>query len=141
MPLAGKLRDVVYVPGRLFSVNTATTRAIPGLFARNERLIAVFDTEIGPMAVILVAAIFVAGIETVWSGNHGDEMFRKYQYWDHTKDQQLPQVELSKGEEMGRFNMGSTVILLFGKDKMNWSDIVKADNSVQMGQTLGRILT
>ena len=137
MPLSGKLREVIYIPGRLFSVNAATTRAIPGLFARNERLVAVFDTEIGPMAVILVAAIFVAGIETVWSGNFGDDMFRKFQHWNHAGDPHLPQVSLGKGEEMGRFNMGSTVILLFGKNKMNWDAQAKANTTVQMGQKLG----
>ena len=137
MPLRGRLREVVYVPGRLFSVNAATARAIPGLFARNERLVAIFDTEAGPMAVILVAAIFVAGIETVWSGNFGDEMFRKFQHWNHAQDKQLPQVALNKGQEMGRFNMGSTVILLFGKDKMEWDATMQAGTTVQMGQTLG----
>ncbi len=137
MPLTGKLREVIYIPGRLFSVNAATTRAIPGLFARNERLVAIFDTEAGPMAVILVAAIFVAGIETVWSGNFGDEMFRKFQHWNHAADSHLPQVTLNKGEEIGRFNMGSTVILLFGKERMAWLDSARAGNTVQMGEKLG----
>ena len=139
MPIKGTLREAVYIPGRLFSVNAATTRAIPGLFARNERLVAIFETELGPMAVILVAAIFVAGIETVWSGNFGDEMFRKFQHWNHATDPHLPQVTLDKGEEMGRFNMGSTVILLFGKDKMRWNEDLREGSKVEMGEALGLI--
>ena len=139
MPIAGKLRETVYVPGRLFSVNTATARTIPGLFARNERLIAIYDTEIGPVAMILVAAIFVAGIETVWSGNFGKDMFRKFTHWQHQPNGEHPEVCQNKGDEMGRFNMGSTVILLFGKDAMNWESSLKAEDTVTMGQVLGHI--
>ncbi len=138
MPVTGTLKEMIYVPGRLFSVSPSTTRAIPGLFARNERLIAVFDTEFGPMAMILVGAIFVAGIETVWSGNFGDKTFRSFHRWDYEKDDTLPTITLEKGEEMGRFNMGSTVILLFGKDQMKWIDDKAPDQSVEMGQLLGR---
>ncbi len=138
MPLTGTLREVIYVPGRLFSVNAATTRAIPGLFARNERLIAIFDTEAGPMAMILVAAIFVAGIETVWSGNFGERTFRTFQHWDYAKDDQLPRITLEKGAEMGRFNMGSTVILLFPKGAMCWDEALREGSVVQMGLCIGR---
>ena len=136
MPVTGRLREVVYVPGRLFSVNPATTRNIPGLFARNERLVAVFDTALGQMAVILVGAIFVAGIETVWSGNFGEKMFRAFQHWDYQNDKNLPDIRLEKGEEMGRFNMGSTVILLFEHDKTTWVESLLPDQSVIMGQKI-----
>jgi len=69
MPLTGRLREMVHIPGRLFSVNTATTNSVPGLFARNERVAAIFDTDAGPMALVLVGAIFVSSIETVWHGS------------------------------------------------------------------------
>ena len=140
MPLTGKLKEMLYVPGRLFSVSPATTCAIPGLFARNERLITVFETEFGPMAVILVGAIFVAGIETVWTENFGDKMFRNFKHWDYTKDSSLSTVTLEKGAEMGRFNMGSTVILLFGKQQMAWDQHLHPEQAVQMGQLIGQRL-
>lgn len=138
MPVSGKLREMVYVPGRLFSVSPSTTRALPGLFARNERLVAVFNTEYGPMAMILVGAIFVAGIETVWTGNFGDKMYRSLQHWDYANNSDLPEVTLEKGEEMGRFNMGSTVILLYGKQQMEWAKGLAPEMGVQMGQLLGK---
>ena len=134
MPLSGTLTETVYVPGRLFSVNPATTRAIPGLFARNERLVTIYETEYGPMAVILVGAIFVAGIETIWSGNYGDKTFR---HFEHLSRDNLPDLTLEKGAEMGRFNMGSTVIVLFGPNQMEWSAALQADRAVSMGQLLG----
>jgi len=140
MPLTGKLKEMLYVPGRLFSVSPATTRAIPGLFARNERLITIFETEFGPMAVILVGAIFVAGIETVWTENFGEQMFRRFQHWDYANDSSLPAVTLEKGGEMGRFNMGSTVILLFGNKQMEWNGALHPEQAVQMGQLIGRRL-
>jgi len=136
MPLTGTLSETVYVPGRLFSVNPATTRAIPGLFARNERMVTIFETEHGPMAVILVGAIFVAGIETVWSGNYGDKTFRPF---EHFIGKNLPQISLEKGAELGRFNMGSTVVLLFGSGHMGWNKGLQADQMVEMGQPIGRI--
>ncbi len=134
MPISGTLSETVYVPGRLFSVNPATTRNIPGLFARNERMVTLFETEHGPMAVILVGAIFVAGIETIWTGNYGDQTFRPFQHCDHNE---IPNVSLAKGAEMGRFNMGSTVILLFGPGQMAWSEKLHADLSVCMGEKIG----
>ncbi len=140
MPLTGKLKEMLYVPGRLFSVSPATTRAIPGLFARNERLVTLFETEFGPMAVILVGAIFVAGIETVWTENFGEKTFRSFQHWDYANDQSLPSVTLEKGAEMGRFNMGSTVILLFANKQMEWSNNLHPEQAVQMGQLIGQRL-
>jgi len=136
MPLSGKLSETVYVPGRLFSVSPATTRAIPELFARNERMVTIFETEHGPMAVILVGAIFVAGIETVWSSNYGEQTFRPF---EHFIGKNLPQVSLEKGDEMGRFNMGSTVVLLFGPGHMNWDKDLQANQTVKMGQSIGSI--
>lgn len=138
MPVAGELRHMVYVPGRLFSVNAATTRTVPGLFARNERLVAIFETQWGPMAVILVGAIFVGGIETVWTGNYGDKTFRDFEYCQYGP-RQARQVKLDKGEEMGRFNMGSTVVLLFGKDMANLGDKLAAETTVVMGEKIGSL--
>ena len=133
MPLAGKLRETVYVPGRLFSVAPHTTRTIPRLFARNERLISIFDTDAGPMAMVLVGAINVAAIETVWSGLVTPPHRNRVEVSDHTSSA----VELARGEEMGRFNMGSTVILLFGENAAQWDETLAAEQAVRMGQALG----
>jgi len=136
MPLSGKLRETIYIPGRLFSVAPHTTRTIPRLFARNERLVSIFDTDAGAMAMVLVGAINVAAIETVWSGlvtpppRPGIE----------TADHQQSAIELERGAEMGRFNMGSTVILLFGKDRIRWLQGLHAGQALQMGQPLGKKL-
>ncbi|MCF6210072.1 MAG: archaetidylserine decarboxylase [Gammaproteobacteria bacterium] len=138
MPLAGKLTAMSHVPGRLFSVNAATARIIPGLFARNERVITYFDTEAGPMAMVLVGAIFVASIETVWAGEITPPAGKRVRHWDY---QGSDAREFARGEEMGRFNMGSTVIVLFGRDAMQWTDSVTPDAAVQMGQQLGTCQT
>ncbi len=140
MPLTGTLKEMLYIPGRLFSVSPATTRAIPGLFARNERLVTVFETEFGPMAVILVGAIFVAGIETVWTENFGNRTFRHFQHWDYSNTTTPPNIKLEKGAEMGRFNMGSTVILLFANRQMAWKTGLHSEQAVQMGEQIGERL-
>lgn len=115
MPLAGTLREMIYVPGELFSVNPLTAANVPGLFARNERVVTIFDTEIGPMALVLVGATIVASIETVWAGTitppTGKEVFR----WSYPATG-ANAVHLEKGAEMGRFKLGSTVVLTFAKD-------------------------
>jgi len=138
MPVAGRLRETCYVPGRLFSVAPHTTRAIPGLFTRNERLCAIFDTAAGPMAMVLVGAIFVSCIETVWEGVVNPVPGRPLAV-RHFPDSGLPPVELQRGDEMGRFNMGSTVILLYCHDRVDWLDDLQAGESVQLGDVLGRI--
>jgi len=137
MPFGGQLRESIYVPGRLFSVAPCTVRSVPELFARNERLIALFDTEVGPMAVILVGALFVGCIETVWDGvvtpPHG--------HWVRAKRYGISGTEavtLQRGDELGRFNMGSTVILLFGPDAVNWEDNLEAELALNMGQPIGQ---
>lgn len=136
MPIEGTLRGMVHVPGRLFSVSPATTRVIPGLFARNERVVAIFDTEIGPMAIVMVGAIFVAGIETVWSGLVTPPAGRTVRNWNYTGEDA---IKLGKGEELGRFNMGSTVILLLGPDALKWTDSLIADAPVRMGETIASV--
>ena len=135
MPCDGTLKEMRHIPGRLFSVNPATVRTVPGLFARNERVTCLFDTPNGPVAMILVGAIFVASIETVWHGIITPPTRSTMQTWRYKDD-----IKLAKGDEMGRFNMGSTVIVLFPKDKMKWAEGLMAERHVQMGELLGTVL-
>jgi len=131
MPVTGTLREMIYVPGRLFSVNQATATYVPGLFARNERLVCIFDTEHGPMAMVLVGAMIVAAIETVWSG-------QVTPLSGHP--QRIPfgqPITLEKGAEMGRFKLGSTVVMCFAKP-VNFTERPLA-TLVSMGESLGAI--
>jgi len=135
MPVAGTLRKTVYVPGRLFSVNQNTTERLPGLFTRNERLVCFFDTPAGPMALVMVGAMIVAGIEAVWSGevcpnSHGR---LETDYSGHT-----PPVTLARGDEMGRFKLGSTVILLFGPEAVTLEDSIQPNTGIRLGATIAR---
>lgn len=135
MPFGGELREQVYVPGRLFSVNEATTRYTPNLFARNERCICVFDTPQGPAAVILVGAMLVAGIETVFAGQI-TPLPRAIQR--HALSPQAgPSRTLEKGAELGRFLLGSTVIVLLPEGAARWEDTLGSGGKVQMGERLG----
>ena len=133
VPTDATLRETLYVPGRLFSVNSTTTRTVPRLFARNERLICVLDTALGPMAVILVGAIFVGSMETVWGGQvtppYGHEIVRQ-RYAPGT-------VRLARGAELGRFNMGSTVVLLCAGGAVRWREDLVFGRRVRMGEELG----
>ena len=135
MPLDGSLRETVYIPGRLFSVSPRTTQAVSGLFARNERLVSLFDTAIGPVAVILVGAMFVAGIETVWSGllPHAKQIV-EHHYGDAHHQ---AAINLKRGQELGRFNMGSTVIVLFPPDKVELAPVLTQHAPVKVGELLG----
>ena len=135
MPLAGELREMIYIPGKLFSVNTRTTQKVPNLFARNERVVAIFDTEAGPMAMVLVGAMLVASINTVWAGQVAPSTYREI----HRRHYNPGEVRLECGEEMGHFQLGSTVILLFGKDRIEWNSDLQIDQSVQLGQLLGQV--
>lgn len=128
MPFAGTLTETLYVPGELFSVNQTTAENIPGLFARNERMVCLFDTELGRMAVVLVGAMIVAGIETVATG--------KVKPTGHLELNQH-NLFLEKGAELGRFYLGSTAVILFEKDKMQWDAMFKANSVVEMGEALG----
>ncbi|MFH7804560.1 archaetidylserine decarboxylase [Acinetobacter sp. BSP-53] len=128
MPFAGTLTETLYVPGELFSVNQTTAENIPGLFARNERMVCLFDTELGRMAVVLVGAMIVAGIETVATG--------KVKPTGHLELNQH-NLFLEKGAELGRFYLGSTAVVLFEKDKMQWDPMFKANSVVVMGEALG----
>ncbi len=135
MPYDGQLRHMLYVPGRLFSVAPHTVRTIPRLFARNERVISYFDSPVGPFAMVLVGAINVAAIETVWHGmvTPPHRSIQHYEYADK-------KIMLSKGAEMGRFNMGSTVILLTGPN-VNWEPALTAEQPVRLGQKLAAVKT
>jgi phosphatidylserine decarboxylase len=136
LPIGGTLKAMSHIPGRLFSVSPATARAVPRLFARNERVVAYFDTDIGPLAMVLVGAIFVASIETVWAGEVTPPAGNKIRHWEY--DGQEPAHQFRKGEEIGRFNMGSTVIVLTGKDAIQWLDTLHATDAVQMGQAIAK---
>ncbi|MCC5863931.1 MAG: phosphatidylserine decarboxylase [Wenzhouxiangella sp.] len=131
MPLAGRLLAEHRIPGRLFSVSAATTRAVPNLFARNERMVALFDTEHGPVAVVMVAAMLVAGIETVWGGPLDRRPGRQPRWRDF--DQPL---SLDRGAEIGRFHWGSTVIVLAPGDFPNWRESLAPGRRVRLGQAL-----
>ncbi|QJD31404.1 phosphatidylserine decarboxylase [Methylococcus geothermalis] len=133
LPVAGTLTAMTHVPGELFSVNVATTENIPKLFARNERVICHFDTAAGPMAVILVGAIFVSSIETVWHGEVTPPRSKTIRQWDYSEQH----LTFERGAEIGRFNMGSTVIVLFGADRVRWIPGFQAGTSVKMGMALG----
>lgn len=138
MPLSGALVKMTYVPGRLFSVNPLTTEYVDQLFARNERIISLFNTSHGLMAVVNIGAIFVGSMETAWAGEITPGQDRSQSTWsyDHLKDP----VKLAKGAEMGRFNMGSTVILLFEKERVQWMENLKPGDRVKMGQKLGTLV-
>ena len=136
MPYSGTLQEMVHIPGRLLSVAPFLIDNVPHLFARNERVVSIFDTNIGPMAVILVGAVNVGSIETVWAGAVTPPRGIKV---TSTTYSAANAITLNKGDEMGRFNMGSTVIVLFAPDKIGWSTNVTSDDKVKMGQTIGTV--
>jgi phosphatidylserine decarboxylase len=137
MPVAGTLRAAWFVPGKLFSVNAVTAAAVPGLFAKNERVVCVFEDGPRAFAMVLVGALFVGSIATVW---HGDVAPRSpHQRVDLPLDTSRSPLKLSKGAEMGRFNMGSTVILLTPPDLLNWLPKFTTGSRVEVGQMLARL--
>ena len=127
---------MIHVPGRLFSVNQQKAEDIPGIFARNERVICIFKTATGPMAVILVGAMIVASISTTWHGQV-TPFAREVQSWDYQPNQK---ITLDKGAELGRFYLGSTAIVLFPKDTMQWSADLVLGQSLKLGQTMGEMV-
>ncbi len=132
MPCSGKLLEQTHIPGRLFSVAKHTVNTIKGIFARNERIVALFETEYGPMAMVLVGAINVAAIETVWDGLITPPKGKIIT----DKDYSDQDINLNKGEEMGRFNMGSTVILVFADGAPALSGDLIADQGLKLGEAL-----
>jgi phosphatidylserine decarboxylase len=137
MPLGGTLCAAWYVPGQLFSVNAATAAAVPGLFARNERIVCIFEDGPRLFAMVLVGALFVGSMETVWHGEVTPRSPRSAV--ELPLDTTRAALRLEKGEEMGRFNMGSTVILLFEAHRARWHAGVRAGTSVRLGQSLGTL--
>jgi phosphatidylserine decarboxylase len=131
MPCAGTLVSTTFVPGRLFSVNDSTAKAVPRLFARNERLVCEFDTERGRMVMVLVGAMIVASIETTWAGVVAP-VRRQIQHLNYNN----PQLSFSRGEEMGRFRLGSTVVMLFEHDALKWAESITPGQPIKLGQPL-----
>jgi phosphatidylserine decarboxylase len=136
MPRAGQLRTTRHVPGRLFSVNAVTAAAVEGLFARNERVVCIWDEGPHPFAMVLVGALFVGSISTVWHGEITPPTRRAPEDLPAVAG---PAAQLARGELMGWFNMGSTVVLLFPKDRVRWQTQLRAGMPVRVGESLGDI--
>jgi phosphatidylserine decarboxylase len=135
MPITGQLREMRYLPGTLFSVAPHCVRTIPRLFARNERVVTLWDTPAGPMALVLVGAIFVGAIATVWAGAIAPSCPRGVRHWTYADG-----PVLATGTEMGRFNMGSTVITLFPAGAVAWDPRLGPGSRVRMGQPAGWVV-
>ena len=136
MPFAGTLTKMTYVPGDLFSVNTVTAEEVPRLFSRNERVVCHFNTSVGPMVVVLVGAMIVASIETTWAGLVAP-LRRKI---ISTRYTDVQPVHLAKGDELGRFLLGSTAIVLFPRGTVGWNSDLAALEPVKMGEAIGQLI-
>ena len=134
MPCSGRLQRMIYVPGELFSVNPTTARAVPGLFARNERVVCIFESANGPFALVLVGATIVGSMATVWHGVVNSKRSGELQEWRY--DDQS--VDLQQGAEMGRFLLGSTVVLLFPKGPLQFNPNWAPGRAIRMGEVMGR---
>lgn len=135
MPMAGTLREMIHIPGKLFSVNPVTAENVPNLFARNERVVCIFDTAAGPLALVLVGAMIVGSVETVWNGvvvPSGNQV-------SATRYQGEQARAFAKGEEMGRFRLGSTVVMVMPKGRVRWNKDQVAGKSVRMGEAFGSL--
>lgn len=136
MPMDGILQEMIYVPGSFFSVQPTTVRVVPDLFARNERLVVIFSTPMGLMAMVLVGAAIVGAIGTVWHGDIARSSKPIHYNYASTEDGR-PEITLSKAMEMGYFKLGSTVILLFAqREGVQWLDTLQSGTSVRLGQAL-----
>ena len=135
MPITGKLEQMIFIPGDLFSVNPLTAQNVPNLFARNERAVAIFSTAIGPMAMVLVGATIVGSIETVWEGTLTPQKNKEIQYWDY----QGQEIILQKGAEMGRFKLGSTIVALFPKNSIEFSDALAPSSVTRLGELFATV--
>jgi len=136
MPCDGKLTRMIYVPGELFSVNPTTARGIPGLFARNERVVCVFETANGPFVMTLVGATIVGSMATVWHGLVNPPRLPKVTEWTYA-DQD---IVLKQGDELGRFLLGSTVVMLFPKDTLRFNPAWQPAGPVRLGETMGNLV-
>jgi phosphatidylserine decarboxylase len=135
MPCAGKLTRMIYVPGALFSVNPTTARGVPGLFARNERVVCVFESAFGPFVLVLVGATIVGSMATVWHGVVNPPRSGVLREWRYDEN---ATVSLQKGDEMGRFLLGSTVVMLFPKDTLAFNPGWAPAGAIRMGETMGQ---
>jgi len=133
MPCAGRLRRMIHVPGALFSVNPTTARGVPGLFARNERVVCVFDGEFGQFVLTLVGATIVGSMATVWHGVVNPPRSRTVREWRYDDKE----ITLKKGEEMGRFLLGSTVVMLFPQNTLNFNPEWSPAREISMGEAMG----
>lgn len=132
MPCDGRLLRMIYVPGTLFSVNPTTARGVPGLFARNERVVCLFEGPSGPFVLTLVGATIVGSMQTVWHGVVNPPRLDKVREWHYDKQY----IQLKKGEEMGRFLLGSTVVMLFPKDALAFTDKWQPAAAVRLGEVM-----
>jgi len=133
MPCAGRLRRMIHVPGELFSVNPTTARGVPGLFARNERVVCVFDGEFGQFVLTLVGATIVGSMATVWHGVVNPPRSRTVREWRYDDKE----ITLDKGEEMGRFLLGSTVVMLFPRNTLNFNPEWSPARAICLGEAMG----
>ena len=138
MPVDGTLSKMIYVPGDLFSVNPLTAQNVPNLFARNERVVAIFETEIGPLAMVLVGATIVASIETIWAGTVTPPAGKDVFSWNYPTEGDNA-ITLKKGEEMGRFKLGSTVILAWGANQAEFLSEQHPETVTRMGTPFAKI--
>lgn len=136
MPCEGRLVRMIYVPGELFSVNPLTARHVPGLFARNERVVCVFDTPYGPFVNVLVGATIVGSIATVWHGIVNPPRTRHVRQWRYEHQE----IVLRQGQEMGRFLLGSTVVMLFTKDVLTFNSDWAPTRPVKLGEAMGTVI-
>lgn len=134
MPCAGRLLRMIYVPGELFSVNPATARGVPGLFARNERVVCEFEAEFGRFVMVLVGATIVGSMATVWHGVVNPPRRAMTEVWRYDDQEIL----LDKGAEMGRFLLGSTVVMLFPKDAVVFDAVWQPAGTIRMGEAMGQ---
>lgn len=134
MPCDGRLTRMIYVPGKLFSVNPVTARGVPDLFARNERVVCVFESERGPFVMVLVGATIVGSMATVWHGIVNPPRTKQIREWDYCSQQ----INIKKGEEMGRFLLGSTVVLLFPANCVQLNPAWQAAAAVRLGTAMGK---
>ena len=137
MPCDGRLTRMIYIPGDLFSVNPVTARGVPGLFARNERVVCVFENDAGPFVLTLVGATIVGSMATVWHGQVNPPRPGKIREWDYAPGK----VTLRKGDEMGRFLLGSTVVMLFPKRRLRFNPDWAPARPIRMGEAMGSRIT
>lgn len=135
MPVSGKLQQMIYVPGKLFSVNPSSVQKIPGLFARNERVICIFETSFGKVALIAVGAMIVGSIVMKWHGSVRPASNKNHRitHWDY----QDKRISLECCEEVGHFQLGSTVIILCEKNAVQWLDSLQSEKTLRVGEMIG----